>query len=109
MAEFDSSRTYAIPRLTYALCNPYGQPLSLHGTIDLALGAWMQKRGQIILDAESRKRGFTYLLKEKYSIRPAHAWCRVGPDMILKLPKEKPNVKFPKSSKRIRPLPKSRR
>jgi hypothetical protein len=93
MAEFDTDRTYALPRLVYALCNPAGQPLSLHGSVDIALGAWYQKRGGIIIDEKSRQRAFSFLLREKYSIRRAHAWCRVTSDIVLKLPKEKPNVK----------------
>ena len=101
MAEFDSSRTYALKSLQYALVNPSGQPLSLHGSIDLALGAWVQKRGGIILGAADRQRYFDALVKDKYSIRPAHAWCRVDADPVLKLPKEKQNVKQ-KAIKRFR-------
>lgn len=89
MAEFDPSRTYAIRKLQYALVDPKGQPLSLHHSVDQALGVWVMKRGGIILDAASRKRYFDNMRKAKYSIRRAFAWCRVGPDQIEKLPKEK--------------------
>jgi hypothetical protein len=93
MGEFDPSRTYAIPKLKWALCDPHGAPISLHASPSAALGAWVLARKEIILDESSRQRLFRALLKARYSIRPANAWCRVQPHPLEKLAKEKSIVK----------------
>lgn len=85
MGEYDPSRTYALASLRYALCDPRGQPLSIHGSPDSALAAFVKKRG-LDIDPENRRAAFSMLLKHKYSIRGATAWCRVEPYQITKLP-----------------------
>jgi hypothetical protein len=105
MAEYDPSRTYALAKLQWALVDPSGAPKSLHQEIELALAAWAKRRGGIILDEATRQAFFRAMTLAKWKICPAHAWCRVVPAPIVKLPRAKRSV-LPKAQRRKLPIKK---
>lgn len=83
------TRTHAIRRMQYALCNPDGVPISLHTEFDGALGSYAKSRRGILLDENSRRNYFDLMLRKRYSIRKCFAWVRVEKTSIVKLPPEK--------------------
>lgn len=81
-------KTHAIKKLTYALINPKGEPISLHTDLDQVVGYYAATRrpADIILDEASRQRIFAALIRNRYTIRKCYAWVRIGTEAITKLP-----------------------